>query len=50
MLRGTRLLPEVLMAVPLRQTLKVGGYVARQRIARKDKFALVLQLLSLIHI
>jgi hopanoid biosynthesis associated radical SAM protein HpnH len=32
------------MAVPLRQTLKVGGYVARQRIARKDKFALVLQL------
>jgi hopanoid biosynthesis associated radical SAM protein HpnH len=32
------------MAIPLRQTLKVGGYVMRQRIRKNEKFALVLQL------
>jgi hopanoid biosynthesis associated radical SAM protein HpnH len=32
------------MAVPLRQTFRVGVHVARQRLARNDKFALVLQL------
>src|SRR5437588_5489722 len=32
------------MAVPLRQAIKVGAYVARQRIRRNEKFALVLQL------
>ena len=32
------------MAVPLRQAVKVGAYVARQRLRRNDKFALVLQL------
>src|SRR5579864_2668984 len=32
------------MAVPLRQAMKVGAYVARQRIRHNDKFALVLQL------
>ncbi|MHB8719602.1 MAG: adenosyl-hopene transferase HpnH [Candidatus Dormibacteria bacterium] len=32
------------MAIPLRQTLRVGAHVARQRIRRRDKFALVLQL------
>jgi hopanoid biosynthesis associated radical SAM protein HpnH len=32
------------MAVPLRQAVKVGAYVARQRLRRNEKFALVLQL------
>jgi hopanoid biosynthesis associated radical SAM protein HpnH len=32
------------MAVPLRQAVKVGAYVARQRMRKNDKFALVLQL------
>ena len=32
------------MAVPLRQAVKVGAYVARQRLRHIDKFALVLQL------
>jgi hopanoid biosynthesis associated radical SAM protein HpnH len=32
------------MAVPLRQAMKVGAYVARQRLRKNDKFALVLQL------
>src|SRR5207302_2191015 len=32
------------MAVPLRQAIKVGAYVARQRMRRNEKFALVLQL------
>jgi len=32
------------MAVPLRQAVKVGAYVARQRVRRNRKFALVLQL------
>src|SRR5438105_14107329 len=32
------------MAVTLRQSLKVGAYVARQRIKRREKFPLVLQL------
>jgi hopanoid biosynthesis associated radical SAM protein HpnH len=32
------------MAVPLRQAVKVGAYVARQRMHKNEKFALVLQL------
>ena len=32
------------MAIPLRQTFKVGAYVAAQRLRRRDRFALVLQL------
>ena len=32
------------MAVPLRQAVKVGAYVAKQRLRRTEKFALVLQL------
>src|ERR1700686_3520462 len=32
------------MAVPLRQAIRVGSYVARQRLRRNEKFALVLQL------
>ena len=32
------------MAVPLRQAMKVGAYVARQKLRRNEKFALVLQL------
>jgi len=32
------------VAVPLRQAIKVGAYVARQRVRRNQKFALVLQL------
>src|ERR1700732_2044800 len=32
------------MAVPLRQAVKVGAYVARQRMRHNEKFALVLQL------
>src|SRR5438309_3210401 len=32
------------MAVPLRQAIKVGAYVARQRMRHNEKFALVLQL------
>ncbi|MGH2363858.1 MAG: adenosyl-hopene transferase HpnH [Chloroflexota bacterium] len=32
------------MAVPLRQSLKVGAYVASQRLKRREKFPLVLQL------
>jgi hopanoid biosynthesis associated radical SAM protein HpnH len=32
------------MAVPVRQSVKVGAYIARQRLARRDKYALVLEL------
>jgi hopanoid biosynthesis associated radical SAM protein HpnH len=32
------------VAVPLRQAMRVGAYVARQRLRHNDKFALVLQL------
>ncbi len=32
------------MPVPLRQSVKVGAYVARQRLARREKYALVLEL------
>jgi hopanoid biosynthesis associated radical SAM protein HpnH len=32
------------MAVPVRQSVKIGAYVARQRLARRDKYALVLEL------
>ena len=32
------------MPVPVRQSVKVGSYIARQRIARRDKYALVLEL------
>ena len=32
------------MAIPLRQTLKVGGYLMQQRLHKHDKYALVLQL------
>jgi hopanoid biosynthesis associated radical SAM protein HpnH len=32
------------MAIPLRQTARVGAYVMNQRMHRRDKFALVLQL------
>jgi hopanoid biosynthesis associated radical SAM protein HpnH len=32
------------MPVPMRQSIKVGSYIARQRIARRDKYALVLEL------
>jgi hopanoid biosynthesis associated radical SAM protein HpnH len=32
------------MAVPFRQSAKVGAYVLRQRLARRDKYALVLEL------
>ena len=32
------------MAVPMRQAVKVGAYVARQRLRKNEKFALVLQL------
>ncbi|MBV9048323.1 MAG: adenosyl-hopene transferase HpnH [Solirubrobacterales bacterium] len=32
------------MAVPLRQSVKVGSYIARQRLARREKYALVLEL------
>src|SRR4030081_3175026 len=32
------------MSVPLRQAMKVGAYVARQRLRHNEKFALVLQL------
>ena len=32
------------MAVPLRQAMRVGTYVAKQRLRRNEKFALVLQL------
>ena len=32
------------MPVPLRQSIKVGSYIARQRIARREKYALVLEL------
>lgn len=32
------------MAVPLRQSVKVGSYLLRQRITRRDKYALVLEL------
>ncbi len=32
------------MAVPIRQSAKVGAYVMRQRLARRDKYALVLEL------
>src|SRR5947209_9180284 len=32
------------MPVPVRQSIKVGSYIARQRLARRDKYALVLEL------
>jgi hopanoid biosynthesis associated radical SAM protein HpnH len=32
------------MPVPVRQSLKVGAYIMRQRLARRDKYALVLEL------
>ncbi|MGB0095847.1 MAG: adenosyl-hopene transferase HpnH [Solirubrobacteraceae bacterium] len=32
------------MAVPLRQSAKVGSYIVRQRLARREKYALVLEL------
>jgi hopanoid biosynthesis associated radical SAM protein HpnH len=32
------------MAVPIRQSAKVGAYVMRQRLARREKYALVLEL------
>jgi hopanoid biosynthesis associated radical SAM protein HpnH len=32
------------MAIPLRQTIKVGGYLMQQRLHKQDKYALVLQL------
>src|ERR1019366_7695137 len=32
------------MAIPLRQTVKVGGYVMKQRMRKNEKYALVLQL------
>jgi hopanoid biosynthesis associated radical SAM protein HpnH len=32
------------MAVPLRQSAKVGAHIMRQRLARRDKYALVLEL------
>jgi hopanoid biosynthesis associated radical SAM protein HpnH len=32
------------MPVPMKQSIKVGSYIARQRIARRDKYALVLEL------
>src|ERR1700751_5448175 len=32
------------MPVPIRQSLKVGSYIARQRITRREKYALVLEL------
>src|SRR5436305_14496410 len=32
------------MPVPLRQSLKVGSYILRQRLARREKYALVLEL------
>jgi hopanoid biosynthesis associated radical SAM protein HpnH len=32
------------MPVPLRQSAKVGSYILRQRLARRDKYALVLEL------
>ncbi len=32
------------MAVPVRQSVKVGAYILRQRLARRDKYALVLEL------
>src|SRR6059036_850206 len=32
------------MAVPLRQSLRVAGYLARQRLARREKFPLLVEL------
>ena len=32
------------MAVPIRQSARVGAYIMRQRLARREKFALVLEL------
>src|SRR5436305_5943302 len=32
------------MPVPLRQSVKVGSYILRQRLARREKYALVLEL------
>lgn len=32
------------MSIPLRQSLKIGGYLAQQKLRRRDKFALVLEL------
>ena len=32
------------MAIPLRQTMKVGGYLMQQRLRKNEKYALVLQL------
>src|SRR5262249_18288332 len=35
---------ELSMAVPLRQNLRIGAYLARQRLARREKFPLVVEL------
>ncbi|TML26282.1 MAG: hopanoid biosynthesis associated radical SAM protein HpnH, partial [Actinobacteria bacterium] len=32
------------MAVPLRQSLRVASYLARQRLARREKFPLLVEL------
>ena len=32
------------MGVPVRQSVKVGSYILRQRLARRDKYALVMEL------
>src|SRR6266480_6222519 len=32
------------MAVPLRQTVRVGSYLLRQKLARRDKFPLLVEL------
>src|SRR6266700_3122347 len=32
------------MPVPVKQSIKVGSYIVRQRIARRDKYALVIEL------
>jgi len=32
------------MPVPLRQSARVAGYLARQRLARREKFPLVVEL------
>ena len=32
------------MGVPLRQSIKVGAYVARQKLAKRDKYPLIVEL------
>ena len=32
------------MAVPLRQNLQIGAYLARQKLARREKFPLIVEL------